>query len=116
MHVTLVDDLTNKDIPEGEGGPTTFGLAGKNYEIDLAKENQDELHAALEKYIAAARPLRTGSKPSTPSQGRNGTRRRTVLGHSPREIRDWARTNGHEVPDRGRIPKTVQTAFEAAHK
>jgi hypothetical protein len=30
-------------------------------------------------------------------------------------IRAWARQNGHEVSDRGRIAKTVVDAFEAAH-
>ena len=30
-------------------------------------------------------------------------------------IRAWARQNGHEVSDRGRISKTVLDAFQAAH-
>ena len=30
-------------------------------------------------------------------------------------IREWARKNGHEVSDRGRIPAAVVEAFEAAH-
>jgi hypothetical protein len=30
-------------------------------------------------------------------------------------IRDWARQNGYELSDRGRIPATVIEAFEAAH-
>ena len=34
---------------------------------------------------------------------------------SAREIRDWARSNGYKVPDRGRIPADVREAFEAAH-
>jgi hypothetical protein len=29
-------------------------------------------------------------------------------------IRAWARENGHEVSDRGRIPKTVVEAYRAA--
>jgi hypothetical protein len=32
-----------------------------------------------------------------------------------RAIRDWARQNGYELSDRGRIPSTVIEAFEAAH-
>jgi len=30
-------------------------------------------------------------------------------------IRDWARRNGHQVSDRGRIPSAVLDAFNAAH-
>jgi hypothetical protein len=30
-------------------------------------------------------------------------------------IRAWARQNGHQVSERGRISKTVVDAFEAAH-
>ena len=31
------------------------------------------------------------------------------------EIREWARENGCEVPDRGRVPSDVRDAYEAAH-
>jgi hypothetical protein len=30
-------------------------------------------------------------------------------------IREWARANGHQVSDRGRIPKSVIEAYQAAH-
>jgi hypothetical protein len=30
-------------------------------------------------------------------------------------IRDWARRNGHQVSDRGRIPASVVSAYEDAH-
>ena len=32
-----------------------------------------------------------------------------------RELRDWARSNGYEVSDRGRVPEEVRQAFEAAN-
>ena len=57
--------------------------------------------------VAAAR--RSGG-----SRG-SAAKRRTQVGTSAREIRDWARSNGHKVPDRGRIPADVREAFEAAH-
>ena len=31
------------------------------------------------------------------------------------EVRDWARSNGYDVPDRGRIPADVRAAFDAAN-
>lgn len=30
-------------------------------------------------------------------------------------VRDWARQNGYTVSDRGRIAKSIQDAFDAAH-
>jgi hypothetical protein len=30
-------------------------------------------------------------------------------------VRDWAKSNGHRVSDRGRISAAVQQAYDAAH-
>jgi hypothetical protein len=101
VHITLEDDLDGGDAAE----TVAFGLDGRSYEIDLNAKNAKALRDALAKYVAAGR--RAG--------GRSGAKRRTQVGTSPREIRDWARSNGHKVPDRGRIPSDIREAFEAAH-
>jgi nucleoid-associated protein Lsr2 len=102
VHITLEDDLDGGDATE----TVAFGLDGRSYEIDLNDKNAKALRDALAKYVAGAR--RSG--------GRGGrARTRTQVGTSAREIRDWARSNGHKVPDRGRIPSEVREAFEAAH-
>ena len=36
-------------------------------------------------------------------------------GASAKEIRDWARANGFEVPDRGRVSADVRAAYDKAH-
>jgi hypothetical protein len=101
VHITLEDDLDGGDAAE----TVAFGLDGRSYEIDLNAKNAKALRDTLAKYVAAGR--RAG--------GRSGAKRRTQVGTSAREIRDWARSNGHKVPDRGRIPSDVREAFEAAH-
>jgi hypothetical protein len=102
VHITLEDDLDGGDATE----TVAFGLDGRSYEIDLNDKNAAKLRDALARYVAAGR--RSG--------GRSGSgKRRTQIGTSAREIRDWARSNGHKVPDRGRIPSDVREAFEAAH-
>jgi hypothetical protein len=101
VHITLEDDLDGGEAAE----TVAFGLDGRSYEIDLNAKNAKGLRDALAKYVAAGR--RAG--------GRSGAKRRTQVGTSAREIRDWARSNGHQVPDRGRIPSDVREAFEAAH-
>ena len=94
VHITLEDDLNGGEATE----TVSFGLDAKNAAA---------LRDALARYVAAAR--RSGGTRGT------AAKRRTQVGTSAREIRDWARSNGHKVPDRGRIPADVREAFEAAH-
>ncbi|MCA6096413.1 Lsr2 family protein, partial [Streptomyces sp. SCA3-4] len=48
-------------------------------------------------------------------QSRSGkVYRRTSVAPDPAAVRAWARSNGMEVPPRGRIPKKVYEAFNAA--
>ncbi len=102
VHITLEDDLDGGDATE----TVAFGLDGRSYEIDLNDKNAKGLRDALAKYVAVAR--RSGGRAAK-------AKTRTQVGTSAREIRDWARSNGHPVPDRGRIPSGVREAFEAAH-
>ncbi|MGI8665329.1 MAG: histone-like nucleoid-structuring protein Lsr2 [Jatrophihabitans sp.] len=107
--VTVYDDLDNS-----EGASTvSFAYGGTSYDIDLGEKNQAALDKALAKYIAAAR--RSGRAPAAAATGR-----RRATGAADRRadlaaIRTWARENGHEVSDRGRISVDVQEAYDAAH-
>ncbi len=104
VHIVLEDDLDGSPATE----TVSFGLDGKSYEIDLNDKNAGKLRDALAQYVGAGRSVggaRRGRKSSSS----------TNLGPSAREIRDWARSNGHSVPDRGRIPADVRSAFEAAN-
>jgi len=122
--VTLVDDLTGE---ESEDITTVeFALDGVTYEIDLDDKNSAELRDTLAQYVAAAR--RTGGRRSGGSNGSRrksggagtGTPRATSPGGYDREtskqIRDWARTEGFEVSDRGRVPNNVVEAWESRGK
>jgi hypothetical protein len=102
VHITLEDDLDGGDATE----TVAFGLDGRSYEIDLNDKNAKALRDALAKYLGVAR--RAGGRSAA-------AKRRTQVGTSAREIRDWARSTGRQVPDRGRIPSEIREAFEAAH-
>lgn len=104
--VQLVDDLTGEDIEDGGGETITFALDGQQYSIDLTSKNADKFRALFQDYIAVA------AKAGRKSGGRGA--KSTQGGPSARELRDWARSNGHKVPDRGRIPGSVREAYEAA--
>ncbi|GAA4838139.1 Lsr2 family protein [Actinomycetospora corticicola] len=121
--VTLVDDLTGE---ESEDITTVeFALDGVTYEIDLDDKNSAELRDTLAQYVAAAR--RTGGRRAAASGARKrtggagtGTPRATSPGGYDREtskqIRDWARAEGFEVSDRGRVPNNVVEAWESRGK
>jgi hypothetical protein len=103
VHILLEDDLDGSEASE----TITFALDGTTYEIDLNEGNAKDLRSALSPYVTKGRKVA--------NQNRRRSRGTPVDGHSPREIRDWARTNGMTVPDRGRVPAEVKEAFAAAH-
>ena len=112
VQVILSDDLDDS-ISADE--TVTFALDGTTYEIDLSDKNASEMRDVFGKYVSAARKVSSrGSRASG-----SGRSRATGGGRMDREqagaIRDWARKNGHEVSDRGRIPASVVEAYESAH-
>jgi hypothetical protein len=116
--VSLIDDLDG----ESEADETVeYGIDGVTYEIDLTKENAEALREIFAPYVAAAR--RSGGRArSTGSRGRSsgsGGAVSKTAGRSRealKSIRDWARSSGWTVSDRGRLPSNVVEAYEAAHK
>jgi len=105
VNIVLVDDLDGGDASE----TVSFGLDGTTYEIDLSEKNAGSLRTALAPYLGHARKV---------NGGRRGGRKAATssnLGPSPRLVRDWARSNGYEVSDRGRVPADVIAAYEAAN-
>ena len=113
VQVILSDDLDDS-ISADE--TVTFALDGTTYEIDLSDKNAAEMRDVLGKYVAAARKV---SSRGTRASGAGRSRATGGGGRMDREqagaIRDWARSNGHQVSDRGRIPASVVEAYEGAH-
>ena len=104
VHIVLVDDLDGSEATES----VSFGLDGTSYEIDLNDKNAAKLRDTLAGYIGHARKVGAASR-----RGRKTAA--SSSGPSAREIRDWARSNGFDVPDRGRVSAEVRQAFDAAH-
>lgn len=103
---TLIDDLTGGEADE----TLTFGLDGKTYEIDLNVKNAEKLRKVLAQYVDAGRKV--GGKSSAGSRGR-GTAKSS--GEDTAAIRTWAKENGYEVNDRGRVPATIREAYVKAN-
>ena len=103
----LVDDIdgSTEDVENVQ-----FALDGTNFEIDLSPANAARLRDKLERFVAAASPVRA----SKPARGRRTTPRTTGR-DQVKAVREWATANGYEISARGRISKTIQDAFDAAH-
>lgn len=107
--ITLEDDLDGTEADE----TVTFALDGTTYEIDLNVANADSLRGVLYDYTVQARKVGKGRGGRKTTGSRSS--RAPVSGASAAEIRAWGRDNGFDVPERGRIPAEVRTAFEAAN-
>jgi hypothetical protein len=104
--VELVDDLDG-----GEADETVFfALDGVDFRIDLSTENANRLRDILAEYVGHARRVK-GRKPA-----KNGSAA-TMNGDRPdtQAIREWARSQGENVAERGRISQDLLTRFQAAH-
>jgi hypothetical protein len=114
VQVILSDDLDDSIAADET---VTFALDGTTYEIDLSEKNAEELRNVFGKYVSAARKV--SSRGGNRASGAGRSRATGGGGRMDREqagaIREWARKNGHEVSDRGRIPAAVVEAFESAH-
>lgn len=106
VSVTYACDYDGKDIPRGQETTRSFGVDGREYEIDLCRKHNDRLSQALGPYLTVSRRV---SRPP---------RRRRTMAHRQRsaEIRSWAKHRGIDVSDRGRIPANVVSRFEAQER
>lgn len=104
--VQLIDDLDGSPI-EGNGATVAFALEGVSYEIELTHENRERLREVLAPYIRAGRKASSGPARRSP---------RRAGGGAPSEagaIREWAKANGLEVSERGRVPADIVAAYHA---
>ena len=104
VQIILEDDLDGGAADE----TVHFCLDGKDYEIDLSTANAETLREALRPYAAAGRKAGRTRARST------GTRA-AKSDPDTAKIRAWAKDNGHEVSNRGRIHQSIKDAYYAAH-
>jgi hypothetical protein len=102
IQTLFIDDLDGTEA----AGTVRFGLDGTEYEIDLSSAHSGELRNALEQYIRHAR--RTGTARRAPRSGRGNSAVDTA------KVREWAKEQGIEIKDRGRVPATVVEKYRAA--
>jgi Lsr2 len=113
----MAQKVITEFIDDIDGSPAertfTFAVDGTNYEIDLSAQNIAEFKSAIGRFIESARKVRGSS---------SGRRARSAGAHDGRQsreqtqaVRQWARQHGHNISNRGRIPASIQQAFDQAH-
>lgn len=100
----LKDDIDGSEATE----TIEFTFAGIAYSIDLSTSNADKFRKDVAKYIDNA--TRTGGRAA-----RGTGAGRSKSSEDLDAIRLWARANGHEVGDRGRIKQDIKDAYYAAN-
>lgn len=98
VRVDLVDDVDGSPAEES----VNFALDGVSYVIDLSAENASKLRDDLSRWTANAR--RTG--------GRRTRGRRPTGGPTANEVRQWAKEQGYEVSERGRVANEIREAYD----
>lgn len=102
VQVTLIDDVDGSRADE----TVTFALDGVTYEIDLTTTHATELRDALASWVGHARKVGGRTVAKAPARRQRGV-------SDAQAIRDWAKANGHQVSERGRISAEVRAAFAA---
>ncbi len=119
VQVILVDDVDG-----GEANETvSFSLDGVSYEIDVSEANAGKLRDALAPWVGHARRVGGrsggsggGGRAKSGGGGSGGSgRSRGNSKHDLSDVRSWARENGFQVSDRGRVSSEVIAAYEKAH-
>lgn len=109
-------DLHDGDMTD-DVQTVSFGLDGQSYELDACEEHRAQLQDAFAPYVGAARKA-GGSGGSAPRRASRTTSRASSGGSDREEvqrIREWARANGHQVSERGRLSSSVLEAYRAAN-
>lgn len=106
VEVLLIDDIEGGSADE----TVRFGLDGVSYEIDLSDGNAAQLRESLSSYVSRARKATPRATRSRSQRGRaTSSRERSA------EIRSWAKQQGINVNERGRIPAWIVEKYQAAH-
>lgn len=96
--VLLIDDIDGDEATE----TITFTFEGVAYEIDLNAKNAEKFRSSMEVWTTNGR--RVGGRSN------RGTKRNSEIP----KIRQWAKENGYEVSERGRVSQEIQDAYRAS--
>jgi hypothetical protein len=110
VQVLLVDDVDGGTADE----TVSFGLDGASFDIDLSAGNAAAFREALAAYVEAARKVGRGATPKA-TRATTGAKPAVTADRAQNQaIRDWAKRQGLQVNERGRIPAEIVAKYHSA--
>jgi len=109
--IILTDDLDGSEATQ----TITFAFQGTSYEIDLNDEHAASIEESFAEWISNARKATSGRSTGAAARSSAGRASSTAKRGDLDAVRAWARENGHEVSDRGRVSNKILEAYDAAH-
>ncbi|MBF9134756.1 Lsr2 family protein [Plantactinospora sp. S1510] len=103
----LVDDLDGGDADE----TVKFSLDGVQYEIDLSSENAGKLRDQFAPYTASGQKMGRGAV-LVGVRATGGRGSATADREQNKAIRAWAKKEGRDISDRGRIPQEIVDEYQ----
>ncbi|MFG2141417.1 Lsr2 family protein [Streptomyces sp. NPDC048650] len=97
------DDLTGEET--SEAATHTISIDGVTYEIDLGPDSYDKLLEAVAPFTKVGRRTGKARKPRNAGTSSN---------EDTAAIRAWAKENGYNINDRGRVPADIREAYQKA--
>ena len=106
-----VDDLDDTEISADQATTVAWSWRGVDYEFDTSADRLAGLESGDEaitvaQLLAASRRVSGRRQAARPVGATTGSA-------DPAKIRAWARVNGIQVPDRGRIPAPIRASYLA---
>jgi hypothetical protein len=102
----LVSDLSGDEIADGKGETIEFSYRGASYSIDLTDKEASGFDKSIALYLEHA--TKTGGRRRSTSAGSKSD-------YSAKDVRVWAKAQGIDVPERGRIPGDIVERYKAAN-
>lgn len=108
--IQVTCDICGTDVSGTEG--LQFSVGGNTYEVDLCDVHRREFNDAVNRFVEVGHAVaRGGSATARPG----AVRRPGAPVRRDREqlnaIREWARGQGYDVRERGRIPAHIEEAY-----
>jgi len=103
------------DIDGSEGGDVAkrdFEILDRMFTIDLNDENYKRVTEALETLAVF---IENSTEVKRAGRGRKTGGAAKVKGYTNAEVKEWAKQNGVEAPERGKIPDEIYAAFIEDH-
>ena len=108
VRTILISDLSGDEVEDGAES-VAFSYKGVDYTIDLTAKEAAGFDKAIAMYVQHARK---GGR-ARPGRSSSGS----AHSHAERigNMKKWAAEQGLDYPKRGRLPKSLVDAYDAAH-